>query len=103
MLSESVGVEALTALGGTDLEFHPNGAASHLTLGAPASFGAFTFEVGTTLTMRPDGSLSVATLADDLTVEGNTYVDGAQLYFDEQGRLTGHAARTWKVLRRALS
>ncbi len=102
-LVETVAVGAWTALGGTDLEFHPNGSPSHLTLGAPATFGAFTFEAGTTLTLRPDRTLSVATLADDLTVGGTTWVDGAQLYFDAAGALTGHASRTWQVLRRALS
>ena len=91
------------ALGGTDVEFHPDGTPSHLTLGAPAVFGAFAFEAGTTLTLRTDGTLSVATLAEDLTVGGVTYPDGAQLYFDAAGALTGHAARTWRVLKRARS
>ncbi len=92
-------VDGLAAMAGTDLELHGTGKVAVVTLGEESEVAGILFENGTTLVFRPDGTLSVAQLAEDLEIAGKTYSDGTHLLFDEAGRMTGHAAITWEVLR----
>lgn len=91
-------VDGFVALGGSDVEFHRNGRVSRLTLAEPAERRNVRFDAGTTLVLRDDGSLSLAHLADELTVGEMTYPAGTYLQFDEREALTSHATITWSVL-----
>ena len=92
-----VPIGGFVAMGGSDIEFHQSGHVSHVTLAEAADKAQIRFEEGTVLVMRDDRSLSLAHLAEPLTIGEVTYPEGTYLHFDERERLSSSATVTWSV------
>jgi hypothetical protein len=87
LLPEARTVNAMSIKGTFSL--HPNGKVSTAVLAAPFNIGTESFNPGTFLEFRDDGSLSLAsfTQAQMKGPDGEPWSDRVELFFDETGKM----------------